>query len=422
MADEPIPVTIVSGPLGAGKTTLLNHLLRTTDRRLAVLVNDMGELNVDAALLEEGAVAADAGIAELSNGCICCELRDDLETEVVRLARSREFEQLVVESSGISEPAPVAQLFTTGSDAAAVYEVDALVTVVDAASFDSLFGDGPVERAETEEGQRSLPDLVVEGIECCDVLLLNKCDRVADDRLHGIEATIRELQPRARLIRTEFCEVDPAELLGTGRFDLDAMRQMTAWKRAREHTVRGEDDTHDDHPHGDGSSHGHRHGHEHGHRHPEEVYGVTSFVYRRRRPFDPERFAALLESLPPSVIRAKGVCWVAGRDEYVLVVSQVGPITRVEATDEWVAAKHEIERELYRENHPELAWDEVVGDRRIELVVIGRGMNHCEVVRSLDDCLFEGTADPDERVDVEASAFPDALDECVEFTRARAEE
>ena len=424
--DDPIPVTIVSGPLGAGKTTLLNHLLRTTDRRIAVLVNDMGELNVDAALLEEGAVAADAGIAELSNGCICCELRDDLETEVVRLARSREFEHLVVESSGISEPAPVAQLFTIGSDAAAVYEVDALVTVVDAASFESLFGDGPVERAETEGGPRPLSDLVIEGIECCDVLVLNKCDRVDGGSLDRIEATVRELQPRARLLRTEFCEVDPEEVLGTERFDLGAMREMTAWKRARErvtqHAKHGEENGHGEHATEGAGSPGHEHDHDHGHdhRHPEEVYGVTSFVYRRRRPFDPGRFAALLESLPPSVIRTKGTCWVAGRDEYAMVLSQVGPVTRVEAADEWIAAAHEIERELYRENHPEMDWDEEVGDRRTELVVIGREMDESSVVAALDDCLLEGSAGPGDRsgVDPDAGAFPDTLDEHVEFLRA----
>jgi G3E family GTPase len=377
MTDE-IPVTILSGALGAGKTTLLNHLLATVERRIAVLVNDMGELNVDAELIAEGSDLA-GGVAELSNGCICCELQDDLETEVMRLARSREFDHLVVESSGISEPAPVARLFTTGSKAAAVYAVDTLITVVDAADFRERFaGDAEPEYARTEEGEtRPLSDLLLEQVECCDVLVLNKCDLLAEEELDEVEATLRGLQPGARIVRTRFGELDPEEILETGRFDPERAGESAGWRRALE----GAD--HDGH-HADDDSH------DHDHRYPEAEYGISSFVYRRRRPLDSERFAALLESVPEGLVRAKGTFWVADRPDAKLRMSYAGRITRIEPAGRWIAALPEVERELYRSNRPELEWDEERGDRRIELVFIGRELDEDALVGRLDDCLVEG--------------------------------
>ncbi|ADJ13463.1 CobW family GTP-binding protein [Halalkalicoccus jeotgali] len=357
MADA-IPVTILSGALGAGKTTLLNHLLTTAEERVAVLVNDMGELNVDAELIAEGGSAE--GIAELSNGCICCELQDDLETAVMRLARSRKFDHLVVESSGISEPAPVARLFTARSKAAAVYDVDTLVTVVDAVAFHDLFsGETEPERAELDDGEsRPLSDLLIEQIEYCDVLVLNKCDLLGDDELDAVAAILDRLAPDARLLRTEFGELDPAEILHTGLFDPDAGLS-------------------DDHDHVD-----------HDHRHPDEEYGVTSVTYRRRRPFSPGALSELLESLPDELVRAKGTFWVAGRDAK-LRLGYAGRIARVTAGEPWIAARPEIERDLYRENRPDLEWHERWGDREQALVFIGRGLDHEALIERLDACLTD---------------------------------
>ena len=392
---DPIPVTILSGALGAGKTTLLNHLLENAGgRRIAVLVNDMGEINVDASLVERTAdlAGSGAGVAELSNGCICCELQDDLETEVVRLARARDFDYLVVESSGISEPEPVARLFTTGSRAAAVYDVDTLVTVVDARDFhDRLARDGgaSVERAETEEGPRPLSDLLVEQVEFCDVLVVNKCDLVSAEELDELEATLRTLQPDATLVRTTHGAVDADAILGTGRFDPEGAGRA-GWKRALE------------------GDEGHEPGHDHAH--PEEVYGVTSIAYRRRRPFHPGRLYDFLASLPEGVVRSKGTFWVAGSEDYRLEYGQAGAIARIEVDGRWIASRPEVERDLYRSNRPDLDWHDEWGDRETALVFIGTDLDGIE--EALDGCLL---TDADAAPDGSENPFPASEGEVLEI-------
>ena len=404
MGDDSIPVTVLSGTLGAGKTTLLNHLLsHAGDRKLAVLVNDMGELNVDAELVAEQADAA--GVAELSNGCICCELRDDLETEVMRLARSRNFDYLVVESSGISEPAPVAKLFTTGS-ASARYDLDALVTVVNARQFRDAFDpDEPVERAEVEDGEtRPLSDLIVEQVEFCDILVVNKTDLVTDEELAGIDSTLTSVQPEAKLLASTHGQVDPDELLDTQLFDLGAVQESAGWKQAladdhgeeHDHHERGHDHHHDE-------NHDHNH---HGHRHPDEEYGVTSFVYRRRRPFHPGRFEAFLESLSENVVRSKGFFWTLGADETIYEYGQAGRAARVTIAGEWVASRPEVEQELYRMNHSDIDWDDEWGDRETRLVFIGTELDEGSLTSRLDDCLAtDGELDSREEEAFE-SPFP----------------
>ena len=396
---DAIPVTILSGALGAGKTTLLNHLLTTADRRVAVLVNDVGELNVDAELIAEGSDLA-GGVTELSNGCICCELQDDLESEVMRLARSREFDHLVVESSGISEPGPVARLFTTESKAAAVYAVDTLVTVVDAADFRERFaGEAEPDYAETDDGgTRPLSDLLLEQIEFCGVLVLNKCDLLPENELDEIEATLRGLQPTARIVRTRYGELDPSVILDAGRFDPERAGESAGWRRALEEA---------DHDHAD-------HDHAHDHRGPEAEYGITSFVYRRRRPFDPGRFAALLENLPEGLVRVKGRFWVAGRPDAELRLSYAGRLTRVMSAGRWIAALPEVERDLYRSNRPDLEWDDRWGDRRTELVFIGREIDEGAITERLDGCLTEDRDDES----AAGGPFPDLEDDPVVFESA----
>ena len=377
MSDR-IPVTVLSGSLGAGKTTLLNHLLTNAgDRDIAVLVNDMGDVNVDAELVAEGSETDVAGgVEELSNGCICCELQDDLETAVVRLARNREFDHLVVESSGISEPAPVARLFTTESAAAARYRVNGLVTVVDSRLFvDTFGGEGTPERTAAEEDDRPLSDLLVEQIEVSNAVVLNKADLCTDDELDEAEALVAALQPDADTVRTSFSEVDPAWLLDVERFDEGEVNDLPGWKRAladEEHDGEHEDDgVHDDH---------------HGHRHPDEVYGVASFTYRRRRPFHPERIAAVLRDLPDGVVRSKGTLWIADND-LRQTVGQAGSSVRVEARGPWIASLPEVEQDLYRSNRPSLEWDEEHGDRRTEYVVIGTEFDEDALRDRLDDAL-----------------------------------
>jgi G3E family GTPase len=393
MRTQPIPVTILSGSLGAGKTTLVNHLLHEAgDRRIAVLVNDMGEVNVDAELLDGADIStAEGGVAELSNGCICCELQGDFKTEVVRLARQRDFDVLVVEASGISEPAPIARHFRTGSAAAARYDVDTTVTVVDANQFAAAFaGEGEVTRAETADGEtRPLSDLLVEQVEFCDVLLLNKCDLLSEEELEEVEALLSAVQPDARVIRTVESAVEPDEVLETGRFDPAAASEQAGWERAIAHAEAHADDH--DHGHDDGDGHADDHGHDDGHAshsHPQEAYGVTSFVYRARRPLHPERFADFLADFPGGVVRSKGLFWVAGRADLALLLGQAGPAIRVEATGPWIASRPKVERNMLRGNRPDLAWDDEWGDRKVELVFIGRGMDEAAIRARLDDCLL----------------------------------
>jgi len=386
--DGEIPVTILSGSLGAGKTTLLNHLLSNAgDRTLAVLVNDMGEVNVDAELVAEGSeLELDDGVAELSNGCICCELQDDLETAVVRLARDRSFDHLIVESSGISEPAPVARLFTTESRVAARYDVDTLVTVLDTPAFLEAFaGEGTPER-QGSEGDRPLSDLLVEQVEVSNVVLLNKADLCTDEQLAEADELVNALQPDAETIRTEFSAVDPDRLLGAGLFDPSRVNDLPGWKRALESAS---DDhshetttNHDEHSHG-GDTH---HDDHHGHHHPDEVYGVTSFVYRRHRPFHPDRFAAFLEDLPPAIVRVKGTAWIADNDMRV-AIAQAGPSIRATAQGPWIASLPEIERDMYRSNRPDLEWHDEHGDRRTELVFIGTDYDESALRAALEDAL-----------------------------------
>jgi len=395
---ETIPVTILSGSLGAGKTTLLNNLLSgARDRDVAVLVNDMGEVNIDAELIADSSeLDVDDGVTELSNGCICCELQDDLESAVVRLANNRDFDALVVESSGISEPAPVARLFTTESRVAALYRVDSLVTVLDTRQFLDAFAGGEPERrgeregespsdsrTESDDGTRPLSDLLVEQVELANIVLLNKADLCTDAELGEAEELVGALQPDAETHRTTFSEIDPERLFDRGLFDSDHVNDLPGWKRALEDA-------------------GHGHGHEN-HQHPDEVYGISSFTYRQRRPFHPERFADVLRGLPSGVVRSKGTAWVAG-NEFRVVMGQAGPSVRVEAQGPWIASLPDVEQDLYRSNRPELEWHDDHGDRRTELVFIGTDYDETSLREALDDALV--TDDEWEASESLASAFP----------------
>ncbi|WP_372910481.1 GTP-binding protein [Salinigranum sp.] len=388
-ADD-IPVTILSGSLGAGKTTLLNHLLDTAgDRDVAVLVNDMGEINVDAELVSGRSGGAAGNVTELSNGCICCELRGDLDRAVMRLARERDFDHLVVEASGISEPGPVAKLFTRGN-ASARYVVDALVTVVDARQFyDAFGGAGEVtRRGAANDDTRPLSDLLVEQVELANVVVLNKTDLVSSAELETVEELVHGLRPDAEIVRTEYSRADPDRLLGRRLYDPARAAEAAGWRQALAASAEAEDDDHDHsgHTHEDGHDHSdHDHG---GHSHPEEAYGVTSFVYRRRRPFYADRVASVLADLPPNVVRSKGTLWVAGSEQH-LTLGQAGPSVHVEAAGPWVATRPEFEQDAYRRNRSDLTWDERWGDRRTELVFIGTEFDEASLVARLDDCLLD---------------------------------
>jgi G3E family GTPase len=372
--NDPIPVTILSGSLGAGKTTTLNHIL-SSERELnaAVVVNDMGEVNVDANLVEQESELTqdDEEVIELSNGCICCRLRGDMLDQVGRLAEKRNFDYLLVESSGISEPIPVAQTFANGFedaefDPTGVYELDTMVSVVDAHSFWKGFDSGRALTEDTTDPQdnRVPEEALMDQIEFCDVLLLNKCDLVPDDELAEMEAVLETLQPRAKIIRTEHGVVDPGEILNTGRFDFEAARQSAGWKRELQHG--------------------------HHHESAAEEHGVTSFVFYADRPFHPERIPHLFAELPDGVVRAKGFFWSAGREDVAMGLDKAGQSVRAGPKGGWIATLPEAEQERYFTLRPGIKddWDDQWGDRGVQLVFIGREFDQESLVERLNDCLL----------------------------------
>ena len=374
---DSIPVTILSGTLGAGKTTLLNHVL-TSDHEydVAVVVNDMGEINVDANRIERRVDGDD--IIEFSNGCICCSLQGDLEAAITDLAVDEEFEYLLVEPSGISEPKPVAQQFVRGRPSG-FYTLDSLTTVVNAREFYDAFSGSVVERNGKPGETRPLADLIVDGVEFCDMVVLNKTDIVSDEELTHVRETIRAVQPNAKLYTTEFGTIDPSEILGTGRFDANAVDSAASWKQALD----THDRNHEDH---DTTHHSHADESDAGHRHPPEIYGVDSFVYERRRPLHPERLAEILQDLPAEIIRAKGLLHVAGRPEHALNLSVAGQQAHVDVSGRWIDSLSETRQQSYRQSR-DLDWDDTWGDRQTQLVVIGRDMDIKAIEDVLDACL-----------------------------------
>ncbi|MFC4541886.1 CobW family GTP-binding protein [Halosolutus amylolyticus] len=400
-----VPVTVLSGTLGAGKTTLLNHVLtREHDYDAAVVVNDVGEINVDANLAERR-VDGDTDVVELTNGCICCGIQDEFGRALVELALAEEFDYLLVEPSGISDPAPVAQQLVQ-SRASTFYDLSSVTTVVDARRFYDAFSEGEVRRrGSTEDGTRPLSDLIVDGVEFCDTLVVNKTDLVTDAELDYVVETLRALQPEATVLTSTFGQVDPGAVLDTGRFDVETVSDSPGWKRAlkqyadhstdhkqnraREHD-RGPNHGHDsvDAPVADGDvDHDDRSHETHGHVHPPDEYGIDSFVYHQRRPMHPERLADTLQKFPTSVVRAKGYLHVAGRPDHALVLSRAGRQTRIEGVGRWIASLPEDRRKFYRRSR-ESGWDDDYGDRKTELVMIGRDMDARVIERSLEACVL----------------------------------
>lgn len=370
---ERLPALVLSGFLGAGKTTLLNQILANRGGlRAAVIVNDMSEINIDAALVGDSAELSrtDERLVEMQNGCICCTLREDLLKEVERLAREGRFDYLFIESTGISEPLPVAETFTfadeSGRSLSDIARLDAMLTVVDAPNFlrELEDADDLLERglALGEDDERTIADLLIEQVEFADILLLNKADLVTTEELNRVRALIQRLNPDAKVLVSEFGRAPLEELLNTHRFDFARAERSPGWMKELRHERKSEADE----------------------------YGVRSFVYRSRRPFHPERLWEFFHTDQPGLLRSKGFFWIASRMEFAGLWSQAGASARTEPAGLWwVAVPDEHWPTDAAERAPILQlFDGPYGDRRQELVFIGAEMDEDEIRAELDLCVL----------------------------------
>ncbi len=416
---QEVPVLLITGYLGSGKTTLLNHILNNEKGyRFAVIVNDIGEVNIDARLIQKGGVVGGSGdssdLVALQNGCICCSLQSDLVKQVADLVSSRRFDYIVIEASGICEPAPIARTICSMRQmpgvaaCGAVPVLDSIVTVVDALRLKSEFGCGGALQGADAQEEGDLRKLVIEQIEFCNVVLLNKVSEVTRAEAAEIRAVIRALQPKAEIIDCDYARVDLDKLVGTGRFDFEDVATSATWVAELE-GHHDDDDHHHHHRHHTHSSSdlsdrsdlsddddddagvcpvcGHHH--HHGHSHTEE-YGIETMVYYRRRPFDLNKFDHFAATRwPENIIRAKGVCYFSSYRDMSYLFESAGAQKSVTEAGQWYATAPKEELDAMMAIDPTLRrdWDDRYGDRMVKIVIIGRHLDRHAIEASLDSCL-----------------------------------
>lgn len=404
MSNKEMPILLLTGYLGSGKTTLVNRILKNKKGiRFAVIVNDIGEVNIDADLIQQGGVVGkkDDSLVALQNGCICCTLKTDLMQQIVEIMKMDKFDYIVIEASGICEPEPIAQTICSMKAIGGVYtefgtpKLDCLVTVVDALRLADEFGCGEsLERKDL--GEEDIENLIIQQIEFCNIILLNKVSEVKPEALEKIKKIIREIQTKAQIIECDYAEVDIEKLLGTDMFDFRQTEAGAGWIRGLESDVH--EDEHEEHHHHDEEEEGHEHHHHHHHDHDHEggeveEYGIGTFVYYRRPAFDLNKFDWFVSKILPKsgVIRAKGLCYFSDNTDMSCLFEQAGKQIMLREAGQWYATAPEEELIKMMRQDPTIMkdWDAHYGDRMQKLVFIGQHMDKEQICKALDTCLAE---------------------------------
>ena len=415
MSKKQVPITLLCGYLGAGKTTLLNRVLTNQKGyKVAVIVNDIGEVNVDERLISKEAKITDSSsLVPLTNGCICCTLKSDLVQQIENLINTGKFDYIMIEASGVCEPMPIAQAIQqieTG-------KIDNVVGVVDASRLVDEFDEGKsLLKKDIEE--EDIESLLIQQIEFCSTLIVNKRDLVTDEQMKMVRAVINKIQPTVKVFETTKCDVPVEEVIGTDRFDFETVYASAGWVKALEEHDKEEDDDdddhdehdhdHEEHEHHDHEEHehhdhddddhdhnheeGHHHHHHHEHKHEgesEDEYGIGSFVYYRRRPFNRIKLDEYASKWPRNIIRSKGVIWFSDEEDMAYVLETSGRQIQAGYSGNWLASCPPAEQKRVLAEEPEMKkdWDEKVGDRMIKMVIIGRHLDKEDISKALDSCL-----------------------------------
>jgi len=397
-----VPITLLTGYLGAGKTTLINHILNNQQGyKVAVIVNDIGEVNIDADLIQRGGIVTekDESLVALSNGCICCTLKVDLMQQIVDIIKMQKFDYILIEASGICEPLPIAQTITVLSESTEEYglpkicRLDNVVSVVDSLRLVTEFGcgDNLVETDNLEE--EDIENLIIQQIEFCNIIILNKIDEISKEELAKLKVILRKLQPKAEIIEANFGVVPIEKVLNTNLFNFEEVATSAGWleelnKEVDEHEHHCDCDHDHEHEHGEHDCKCGCH-HRHHHESETEEYGITSFVYYVRPPFNRKKFADFASNMPKNIIRCKGLVWFEDEPDMSYIFEQAGKQVNLSDGGEWFATMSKPELEQLLANNPDIKkdWDETYGDRMVKLVFIGKDMDKHKIIETLDDCI-----------------------------------